>query len=337
MVSKSWFVLLFSAGVLANAASFDCAKAKTQQEKAICASPALSAVDDQMAAAYWKTLAATPSEFKAGIREDQRTWLRSVALHCNPSVSDDLSQCLLSYENARKDALQHMVFQRGGITFVSRSIILTEPDEDKFQLGQEVNPGYGTLTASWPQAAINTPEWKAWNEAVESEVKKVAGSSAQSAMDDDAWVAMGLVGKELITATVSYLEDGHGAHPNQGSVEFNWLLKEQRELKSDDIFLPGSGWEEVLQLRTDEYLRRVLDGGPDYEPGEMEKVLHPIVVNPRNWKLDGAGLAIIFKPYAVTCYACTPGPFKMPWSELKPLLKDDFVIPVSDQNVATAQ
>ena len=34
--------------VLAHAASFDCTKAKTAQEKAICGTPALSAADDQI-------------------------------------------------------------------------------------------------------------------------------------------------------------------------------------------------------------------------------------------------------------------------------------------------
>ena len=45
---------------LAHAASFDCTKAKTAQEKAICGTPALSAADDQMAAAYRAWLAAAP-------------------------------------------------------------------------------------------------------------------------------------------------------------------------------------------------------------------------------------------------------------------------------------
>jgi uncharacterized protein len=46
-----WLVLLLS-GSMAHAASFDCTKAKTPLEKAICALAKLSVADDQMATAY---------------------------------------------------------------------------------------------------------------------------------------------------------------------------------------------------------------------------------------------------------------------------------------------
>jgi uncharacterized protein len=46
-----WLVLLLS-GSMAHAASFDCTKAKTPLEKAICDLAKLSFADDQMATAY---------------------------------------------------------------------------------------------------------------------------------------------------------------------------------------------------------------------------------------------------------------------------------------------
>ena len=61
---KSWCVLLLLASGAAHAASFDCSKAKTPQEKAICGSPELSVADEQMAAAYKALLAAMTPEIK---------------------------------------------------------------------------------------------------------------------------------------------------------------------------------------------------------------------------------------------------------------------------------
>jgi len=58
---KFWSVLFLLVNVTAYAASFDCAKATTPQEKAICASPKLSAADDQITAAYKAALAQTPT------------------------------------------------------------------------------------------------------------------------------------------------------------------------------------------------------------------------------------------------------------------------------------
>ncbi len=58
----------------AGAAGFDCAKAATPIEKRICADPALSALDDQLTAAYKAALAAAPSGREA-VKADQRAWL----------------------------------------------------------------------------------------------------------------------------------------------------------------------------------------------------------------------------------------------------------------------
>jgi uncharacterized protein len=83
---KILLVLLLLAGGVGHAASFDCTKAKSPQEKAICASPELSAADDQLAAAYKAWLAAVPPEVVAEVREEQRGWLRSLAANCKSAA-----------------------------------------------------------------------------------------------------------------------------------------------------------------------------------------------------------------------------------------------------------
>ncbi|CAO3381157.1 lysozyme inhibitor LprI family protein [Azospirillum argentinense] len=66
----------------AAAASFPCSKATTPTEKAICADPALSALDERLAATYRAALerlsGANPEEGSAGaaVKADQRAWLR---------------------------------------------------------------------------------------------------------------------------------------------------------------------------------------------------------------------------------------------------------------------
>ena len=59
----------------AEAASFDCAKAATTVENAICADPALSQADERMAQAYRKALDATLAP--RALRSDQMRWLAS--------------------------------------------------------------------------------------------------------------------------------------------------------------------------------------------------------------------------------------------------------------------
>lgn len=77
--------LLFS--VVAQAASFDCTKAGRSIDKAICADPDLSALDEKLAAVYAKEFAVNPS-----VKEEQREWLRSLK-QCNGDINT-IASCL---------------------------------------------------------------------------------------------------------------------------------------------------------------------------------------------------------------------------------------------------
>src|ERR1700756_5148121 len=91
-------ILLLGAPALSHAASFDCAKARTPQEKAICASPKLGRVDEQMAAAYKQALDATPTQMRDQVRGDQREWIDLLPQYCpdpdNSSRYETLAECL---------------------------------------------------------------------------------------------------------------------------------------------------------------------------------------------------------------------------------------------------
>jgi uncharacterized protein len=60
---------------LSSAASFDCAKASNPYEKAVCANPNLSSLDDQLAAVY-KDVRAKSSD-PEGLKKNQIDWIKS--------------------------------------------------------------------------------------------------------------------------------------------------------------------------------------------------------------------------------------------------------------------
>lgn len=70
-----WILLLAATAPAAQAASFDCRKATRPTEKAICADPALDALDGRMAAAYKRNLADWNGAIAAHVRLDQQAWL----------------------------------------------------------------------------------------------------------------------------------------------------------------------------------------------------------------------------------------------------------------------
>jgi len=87
-----FFTVIFS--YAAEAASFDCAKARSKQEKLICSTPVLSHADDVMAAKYKEAYGAAAKispEEAAQIKADQAGWILSGIHDCTPDI-----QCLSS-------------------------------------------------------------------------------------------------------------------------------------------------------------------------------------------------------------------------------------------------
>lgn len=81
--------------------SFDCAKATTGVEKAICASPALSALDREMADAYAAALREW-GEARHGMISDQRHWLRNLQKSCAAMQNNPQGEnCLVGQLRAR--------------------------------------------------------------------------------------------------------------------------------------------------------------------------------------------------------------------------------------------
>jgi uncharacterized protein len=80
-------------------ASFDCSKASTANEKAICSESELSSLDERLSEAYKKALQINPE-----IKNSQRDWLKSLrACESNSNITE----CL---KNAFKSRLQVMNF-----------------------------------------------------------------------------------------------------------------------------------------------------------------------------------------------------------------------------------
>jgi uncharacterized protein len=312
---KFWSVLFLLVNVTAYAASFDCAKATTPQEKAICASPKLSAADDQITAAYKAALAQTPTGMTAGVRDDQRAWLHRTALRC-PAVGKnavaDLNECLNTDYEARTKQLKSLVVHQGDVTFVWRSIAVSTkdtPDPGDPVCAQEDVPGSSTLNAFWPQANSDAPEWKAWNLALESAARRVDQSdkkvpvatwekALRGSQDSDSEVTVSLrsVGKQVVTASIEDFQMGHCApYPNVTAMQFNWLLAEQRELLAKDVFRVGSGWEQALVKGCrDVLIPQIRKDGGKIEGNDVLKALHTIVADPHNWQMDAKGLSIFF-------------------------------------------
>ncbi|MBB6189126.1 lysozyme inhibitor LprI family protein [Rhodanobacter sp. MP7CTX1] len=113
-------ILLLAAASVAHAqvASFDCGKASTRAEKAVCASPALGAKDVTLAAYFQLLLRLKPSaagmayrEFDDMLRSDQRQWLKAREA-CEADAA-----CLDRAYDHRIDTLLKLFDANAGLTF----------------------------------------------------------------------------------------------------------------------------------------------------------------------------------------------------------------------------
>lgn len=101
-------VMLFSA-INGESASFDCSKSRTFQEKAICADPQLSELDEKLDAAYKQALKISrhPEDLKKG----QKEWIKKERNPCRDAAwmkiiyqqrINNLERLMASERNARE-------------------------------------------------------------------------------------------------------------------------------------------------------------------------------------------------------------------------------------------
>lgn len=330
------------------AASFDCAHATTLNEKAICASPRLSQLDDQLAAAYAKLLATVPAETRVLLRKNELDWLHSVGDGCPANVGlEALGDCLADQWEKRIRSLEaalSSIETHDRIPFLWDSVHFTRADTGDLA-SEDAERGaspYSTLDAEWPQALSTDPDWQAWNRAIEREARLMASQGQakpgdpwakpdwMDGMDNDVTVTLGTITHTFVGASFQNLWYGHGAaHPNLDKLQFNWLLQQRRELRAEDVFRPDSGWQKFLYERAMEWLKAPSQFGPKFPeiwgtPGYREDLVRKIVVNPQNWILDTNGLTLYFPPNSLTRddYKADP----LPWKELTPMLRAGFRI-----------
>ncbi|HEV7291382.1 MAG TPA: DUF3298 domain-containing protein [Devosia sp.] len=333
---KLWagFVGVVAAGFLVSpavGASFDCAKAETPFERAICENADLSRADEILAKAFATALGGLTDGAADNLRADQREWLDFVRRACTSDAQvlssgsyDERGQsCLVSSLNSRIDALEQSRMI-GGHRFLpeTRYRALQDPDEA------------GNPESNWPVATHemvvpvldgDDPLANRFNPFVQALGREFSNedgaSNAEYALSDatsDTSTTVSIkeiAGTERITLEASTYWYGHGAaHGNYGIFYVHYLVPEDRELRATDIFA-GKKWEETL-----------LDAAWDQlqaEHGEALQVedkadIGEIVVDPRRWSFENPyGLVIQFLPYEVSAYAYGAPTVTVDWAKLE--------------------
>lgn len=300
----------------AEAASFDCARASTPFEQAICDFPDLSEADDTLAVAWQTAIGGLSKPLLTRMQAEQKAWLGFAERSCSPTaealvdpVTEEQAQCLAGQFRQRIGRLEQSRMQSGlRLAIADRYEVIVdstaEPDAwnkvATFEAGMPVLDGDSDLAAAFA-AFIDTA-----TPALIGEIEETSDISRQTAITE--------VTAARISVTTTDYWYGHGAaHGNYAITHAHFLRAPMRALVAEDIFA-GEGWQAELGKLVLAALDQSVEGGiwDDARPQVPE-----LSADPSRWALSPEGLSLTFQPYEVTAYAAGAPMVTIPWAQLE--------------------
>lgn len=257
--------------VVSLSASFDCSKAITPAEKAICANPDLGRLDQEIADGYKQLLAKVDNPFKKYVQVAQRAWLKS---RIDPKNLGATMQ-------ARLEELHNSFYHANALTFLR----LMREERPMFLLTRL--PGTDLYnqwaTNEWETAPDGyTPEEyeKARKECSETDCTPVLTQRYE----------VDCASLEILSVHKATSEDSFGAHPANSVIHYNWWLSRAGKVEPADIF-KNKHYVEIITQAVTKYFKDDSDEHYDRDNGIK------IALNPDNWAITAQSLHITGQGY----------------------------------------
>ncbi|ABS65191.1 conserved hypothetical protein [Parvibaculum lavamentivorans DS-1] len=320
---KIWLAVLFAAAFSAapaSAASFDCGKASSPREKAICSDEALSALDEEIAGAYASARAALSPRGAEILRKSQRSWLRFLDKACPRATA----ACLAPWMEDQAKFLAGAVVKKSGRTFLTTGEWTFIAPE---KAGEEEIPGENEMRyrrqMSFMIDAPASEGERAFNKAIEKNREHLwngfdgdttmnASFTLHEATED--FVSLDMFGWEYPLGA---------AHGFGAATHLNFRLDEARPLVASDIFVKD-GWQKLLADNAVEELTLIFGEMGLFDEGRQ--AIADMVGDPAHWVVTREGLGVNFPVYSVGPYAGGDNTVTTSWKQLQPWLAEDAVI-----------
>jgi len=315
-------VVLALASSPANSASFDCKKATTPFEVAICAKPDLGRADEVLAVSYQTAIGGLSKAALGEVQKGQRAWLDYAQRSCTKDaklptanyVADDMN-CLHSTITNRARELEASRMWGGLRVYTVEDFDVIPDTTAEADAWNKV----ATREVSVPRIDGTDDEAKAFNAFIEARGPKLKG-----AMDETSDVSIKAAIEDVTAGRISVSINnwwyGHGAaHGNYDISYLHFLRGEKRALTASDVFAQA-GWEEHLGALALAKLDETIEGGIWEESREEAP---KVAADPSRWKFTGEGLVIQYQPYEVTAYAYGAPTITIPWSQLTDYLTEE--------------
>ena len=293
----------------ANAASFDCGKASSRLEKAICANPALSELDTAIAAAYSAAGAGLDDEMRARLKRSQREWLTH--RHPGEQLAENMKARLTVLRATRKTV--------GGVAFLDLAASKSRP---MFMLG--AGPGAQAYNR-WADSVWDSAASELTLEEGDLEQAKClaqARNSAKPAGSEDECVVEGAMhvfetrvpAPGIVSVQDSGSLDEHAAHPMDETHHVTWWLAKGWRVDVADMF-SNDGWKSTIA----QAVRRDAQSSG----GSAGEDAINSVSSPDSWWLTPEGLCLEGDGYT---FERGRGLVQIvvPWNELRATLRPEF-------------
>jgi len=308
-------------------AAFDCKKAATPSEKAICADPAALAADAAMSAAFQALLKGAATSQRPQIAGAQARWLPTRDGICADSKGPEFGACLARESDRR------------------RAFLAGEP---------EAGPGAPEKIAPWfryekggkGRAEVDLELLKfvdpksvaerTFNAAVE----KLTGDIVQPEKDEpnpdsfayDWSMRLTYASPRFVSAHLTGYMSSGGAHPNSSTANVNVDFSLGREARFEDAFAADSAakiFAFCLKSVREQKKERLGDDAPK-SAEDLKSLVHDVEEATKKldvWSFGADKATIDYDPYAVGAYAEGAYDCEIPYTTLRALTKPGFPLP----------
>ncbi|MGE3873912.1 MAG: lysozyme inhibitor LprI family protein [Parvibaculaceae bacterium] len=311
------------------ASAFDCAKAQSPVEKAICADQKLKAADDAMTAAYLALRNALTGPDRKALGAAQSKWVKARENRCGYQQAAELTDCILSDTDER------------------RRLLLAEPESGP-GAGSRMTPVFiqqdgdpHHYDVDYTLIKFVKPKSRGEN-LFNSEVSKLAKGAplerqAEAARDDMTYsavasMALTYASPSFLSAKVESWSFSGGAHGNGGTSGMTIDLARGAVLKTGDLFdskavaaLKGECVKQILAQKKEKLQGEDFD--PANDPLYSEKTVVEYLQSLANWNFWQDKATVTFDAYAIGSYAEGPYSCDFAMDDLRKLAKPGAPLP----------
>jgi uncharacterized protein YecT (DUF1311 family) len=306
-----------------SAQAFDCSKASTKAEKAICADPAARAADDDLGKAFAAAISEMSASTRAAAVAAQVRWIAERDGACADQTGPKYSACLAKQSLGRRDFLAAEPEAGSGAPGRLAPVF-------RHEKGSKHKAAVDLQLLKYPAPA--TPAERAFDAAVERDVGPL-DQPDKGDPGDIAWeyvrsMRLAYASPRLISAHLEGYNSTAGAHPNSFTADINILVEEGREAKLADL-VDGKVAQKLFafclkSVRTEKKARFGADLPPEVD---LPRTVAEATAKLEAWSFGAESATISYDPYAVGAYAERAYACVIPYATLKPLAKPGFPLP----------